>query len=132
MLPTEEAMRRMAGGFAAIDFRPFADAMRRLGISLGQLYPPTGPGLARLAVDFVPHVASAAVYDVNDDPGIRRGEIVVHLRLRWYAWMTLGVLHCLTRRRAQEWLQRFAVLGCTVVIRYCSPARTNSERLPRK
>lgn len=54
----------------------------------------TAAVLEQAVTDSVPHVARCSVE--TEGPGWA----VCRVRLRWYAWLTLGVLHVITWRRA--------------------------------
>lgn len=75
------------------------------------LVDPTGLGLAS-AIKALPHVQEATVVTTNPGHGEAR------IKLKWYAVLSLGVMHIVTRKRAVKILRRFGAAGIYIVVRF--------------
>lgn len=70
-------------------------------------FPPSPPGTLghmRWGLSALPHVAEVHLLD---HPGV----ITIYVWLRWYAWLTVGLLHFISRRRVKRWVDRNKAAG---------------------
>lgn len=63
-------------------------------------FPPTGQGLNEAIRKYVPHLKTVWVATAS-------GTVYVTLGLRWYAWLTFGVLHARVLRQARRVVRRY-------------------------
>lgn len=94
-----------------MNFRHRHWAVGKIGGPQYASFPPTEGGLTIAIEELVPHVRSAKL----ESP--RPGFATATVRMRWYAWLTLGLLHWAARRRVRRVLVRFAPAGVQIKVR---------------